>query len=78
MKYLELKSSSSNKIIGLTLSALAMALTAIFSNWECGEAVENGKLTRDKSNNDGLREKENILTECDEYSQQRVSQYLIH
>ena len=47
----------------LLVVALAMASTAMSSNLECVEAVEDGKMTRDKSTNDVLSDKENILTD---------------
>ena len=47
----------------LLVVALAMASTAISSNLECVDDVDDGKMTRDKSTNDVLIDEENILTE---------------
>ena len=47
----------------LLVVALAMASTAMSSNLECVEAVDDGKITSDKNTNDVLSDKENILTD---------------
>ena len=45
--------------------ALAMVSTAMSSNFEYVDAVDDGKMTRDKSTNAFLSDEENILTDWD-------------
>jgi hypothetical protein len=47
----------------LLVVALAMASTAMSSNLECMDAVDECKITNDKSTNEFLSEEENILTD---------------